>query len=298
MKHESISYKIFKVFNYTFMIGVFIVCIFPYLNVLAKSLNDGNDTMRGGITIFPRVFTWQNYIVLLKDSSMYSAAVVTILRVVIGTAAGLLVQFAAGYSLSHEDLVGRRKFMLFIIIPSFISGGTIPTYILFSKSGLLDNFLVYILPTLMSYYNVIVIRSYIESSIPKSLGEAASLEGAGEVRILWNIILPLCKPILATVALWIAVGHWNNWTTTMYYITDERLYTLQYKLMEVIKESERIQALLRDAQASGNAMEIDVRTTPDALVSAQVIITTVPIILVYPWLQKYFVKGVTLGSVK
>ena len=298
MNHESASYKVFKVCNYIFMCIIFVICIFPYLNVLAKALNDGNDTMRGGITIFPRVFTWQNFSTLLKDTSMYSAAVVTIVRVVVGTLLGLSFQFAAGYALSHEDLVGRKKFMLFIIIPSFISGGTIPTYILFSASGLLDNFLVYILPAVMSYYNVIVIRSYIESSVPKSLGEAASLEGAGELRILWSIVLPLCKPILATVALWIAVGHWNDWSTTMYYITDERLFTLQYKLMEVIKESERIQNLLREAQAAGTAAEINVRTTPDALISAQVIITTVPIILVYPWLQKYFVKGVTLGSVK
>ena len=298
MNHKSTSYKIFLFANYLFMAAVFIVCIFPYFHTLAKALNDGNDTMRGGITFYPRVFTMQNFQVLLADTSIYRAFFISVLRVVIGTVLGVAVQFAAGYALSHQNLPGRRKLMLFIIIPTFIAGGTIPTYLLYVHSGLINNFWVYILPQLMSYYNVMVIRSYIESSVPSSLNDAAAIDGAHELTIMCRIIFPLCLPVVATVSLWVAVTHWNNWTTTMYYVTKESLFTLQYKLMQVVKESERLQALLQAAQASGEDVNVSVKSTPESLVSAQVIITTIPIIIVYPFLQKYFVKGVTLGAVK
>lgn len=298
MKHKSTSYKIFLCANCLLMIAIFIVCIFPYFHVLAKALNDGNDTMRGGITFYPRKFTWQNFAVLFKDITIYKSFVISVIRVVTGTILGVAVQFAAGYALSHEELPGRRKLMLFIIVPTFISGGTIPTYLLFVKSGLLNNFMVYILPTLMSYYNIMVIRSYIESSVPTSLNEAAEIDGAHEFTIMAKIIFPLCLPVLATVALWVAVGHWNDWSTTMYYITNENLFTLQYKLMQVVKESERLQQLLQQAQAEGTVIAESVKSTPESMISAQVIITTIPIIIVYPFLQKYFVKGVTLGAVK
>lgn len=298
MKKDSKTYKVFTVFNYLFMVAVFLMCIFPYLHVLAKALNDGNDTMRGGITIFPRMFTWQNFELLLADPTIYRATILSVVRVVLGTFLGVAIQFAAGYSLAHSDLPGRRKLLLFLIIPTFISGGTIPAYLLMMHSGLLNNFLVYILPTLTSFYNIMVIRSYIEGSVPLALEEAAKIDGANEFTIMLKIIFPISKPVVATVALWIAVSQWNDWTTTMYYITDETLFTLQYKLMQVVKESEKLQKLLQTAQMSGENVTEQVKSTPEALICAQTIITTIPIVLVYPFVQKYFVKGVTLGSVK
>ncbi len=188
--------------------------------------------------------------------------------------------------------------MLFTIIPTFITGGTIPTYILFANLGLLNNFMVYWLPSLYSFYNVMILRSYIESSVPMALREAAKLDGAGEIRTMIQIVFPLCKPVLATVALWLAVGAWNNWSTTLMYITDPDLFNLQYKLMEVIKESERLQQLLQQSQMTGELVNEQVKSTPESLQCAQVIITTLPIVMVYPFLQKYFVKGVTIGAVK
>jgi len=294
----SIGYKIFKLFLYVLMGVIAAMCLVPFLHTLAKALNDGNDTMLGGITIFPRKFTLQNFQVLISDTSLYRAALVSVVSVIFVIITNLGIQFMSAYVLSHADLPGRKKIMLFTIIPSFISAGMIPTYMLFSKIGLLNNFMVYWLPSLYSFYNVMILRSYIEGSVPTALLEAAKLDGAGEVRIMMQIVFPLCKPVLATVALWLAVGSWNNWTTTLYYITDSDLFNLQYKLMEVVKESERLQQLLQQAQMTGEVVTDQVKSTPESLQCAQVILTALPIVMVYPFLQKYFVKGVTIGAVK
>lgn len=294
----SKSYKVFTFFLYIIMAVIIAVCLLPFLHTLAKALNDGNDTMRGGITIFPRVFTLKNFKILLSDTSLYQATLVSIASVICVIITNLGVQFMSAYALSHTDLPGRKKIILFTIIPTFITGGMIPTYILFVNLGLLNNFMVYWLPTLYSFYNVMILRSYIENSVPTALMEAAKLDGASEWRVMVQIVFPLCKPVLATVALWLAVGSWNNWSTTLYYITDSELFNLQYKLMQVIKESERLQQLLQQAQMTGEVVTDQVKTTPESLQCAQVIVTVLPIVMVYPFLQKYFVKGVTLGAVK
>jgi len=182
-----------------------------------------------------------------------------------------------------------------------LSGGLIPGYILFSNIGLLNSFWVYVLPGLWNFYNVIIIRSYIQSSISDSIIEAARIDGAYEWTLFSRIVMPLCKPILATIVLWVAVGSWNEWTSTLYYIQNPDLYTLQYKLMQTLKESERLTALLQEAVRNGGDIESIARrmkVTPESIQSAQIIVVTLPIIAVYPFLQKYFVKGITLGSVK
>lgn len=298
MKKSSTSYRIFNIVNWTFMFLIVVVCVFPYLHTLAKALNDGNDTMLGGITVYPRVLTFQNFQVLFEDIAMYKSFFVSVARVVLGTVLGIVVQFSAAYALTKTNLKGKKGIMLFFTIPMFFSGGMIPTYLLFVKIKLINNFWVYILPMLASYYNVMVIRSFISQSVPSGLMEAASLDGASEVRILWQIVFPLSKAVLATVALWVAVGHWNAWTDTMYYVTDESLFPLQYKLMQVVKESERLKVLIQEAALKGESVGAEVKSTPESLVAAQVIITTIPIVILYPFLQKYFVKGVVLGAVK
>lgn len=298
MKKMSKSYKIFTISNYIFMAIVLVICLVPFLHTLAKALNEGNDTMRGGITIVPRVFTLQNFTILLSDSSLYRAAMVSLARVVCGVLIHLSTEFMGAYAFSYTDLPGRRAIMLFVLIPSFISAGTMPTYLLMSNIGLLNSFWIYVLPGMFSFYHVTIIRSYMESNIHESLKEAAKLDGAREFTIMSRIVFPLCKPVLATVALWIAVAQWNDWSVTLKYITDSRLFTLQYKLMQVIKESERIEALLKEAQMTGEIVNETIKSTPESLQAAQVIVTILPIVMVYPFLQKYFVKGVTLGAVK
>lgn len=299
MKTRNSSYKFFSACNWIFMIGIFLIMLLPYLHVLAKALNDGNDTLLGGLSFWPRKFTWVNFSVLLKDESMIRAFVLSVIRVVLGTLLCVAVQFASAYVLSKRTLPGGKYLMLFLAIPMFFSGGLIPTYILFVNLKLINNFWVYIIPMVCSYYNVLVLRSYIVSSVPESLSEAAYLDGAGELKTMWKIVFPLSKPVIATVALWIAVGHWNDWNSTLMYVTKPDLYTLQYKLMQLIKESERIQSLVQDAAMSGSTeANLNIQATPDSLISAQVIVTTLPIIMVYPFIQKYFMKGITLGAVK
>lgn len=301
MKNEGIGYGIFQVVNFLVMIGIILISLVPYLNVLAKALNEGNDTLRGGITIFPRVFTWDNFKVLLSDESLILATGVTLAKVALTTVGSIIVQFMAAYALSRPGLWGLKGVNIFFLVTMYIGGGLIPNYILFSKMGLLNNFWVYVLPCLWSYYNVIIIRSYIQSNIPDSVIEAAQIDGAQEGTLFVKIVMPLCKPILATIVLWVAVGSWNEWTLTLYYITNPDLHTLQYKLMQTLKESERLTALMQEAAQKGEDIETlakQMKATPESIQSAQVILVTLPIICAYPFLQKYFVKGVTLGSVK
>lgn len=301
MKNEGVGYAIFQVFNFLFMIGIILICLLPYLNVLAKALNDGNDTLRGGVTIFPRMFTLENFKVLLSDSSLLLATGVTLAKVTLQTVGSIIVQFMTAYALSRKNLWGLKAINVFFLVTMYISGGLIPNYILYSKLGLLNNFWVYVLPGLWSYYNVIIIRSYIQSNIPDSVIEAAQIDGAREGTLFIKILLPLSKPILATIVLWVAVASWNEWTTTLYYITNPDLHTLQYKLMQTLKESERLTALMQEASQAGGDIETlakQMKATPESIQSAQVILVTLPIICAYPFLQKYFVKGVTLGAVK
>lgn len=298
MRKESVSRKIFKVCNVILMILLVVIMVFPYINILAKSLNEGTDTARGGITILPRVFTWENYVTVFKHKGFLRASIVSVSRVIMGTLAALLVQLMAAHVFTHKELVGRGKLLVFLMIPMYFGGGLIPTYIFYSNTGMLNNYLLYVLPSAFSLYNMIIIRSYM-NTLPDGLKEAASIDGASEYTILWKIVIPLCKPIIATIALWSAVGLWSDWTTTMYYFTKKDMYTLQYLLVQVLKESERVQAMLAEAALRGEEIDTDKFTvTGEAVRCAQIIITTIPIVITYPFLQKYFIQGVTLGAVK
>ena len=297
-RKESLSRKIFVVSNTTIMIFLIVIMVFPYLNVLAKALNDGMDTSRGGITIFPRIFTMENFETVVLDKAFPRAAMVSVVRVVVGTILALLVQFMTAYVFVHKDLVGRGKILAFFMIPMYFSGGLIPTYILLSKMGLLNNFLLYVVPNCFSLYNMIIVRSYMQS-LPAGLMEAGKIDGASEFTIFAKIVVPLCKPILATIALWTAVGYWCDWTTTMYFFTKKKMHTLQYILMQLLKETERIQAMIKEAAMRGEDIDtLNISITTESIRCAQLIVTTIPIIMVYPFLQKHFIRGVTLGAVK
>ena len=295
---KSSAYKAFTVFNFAFMILIIVIMLYPYLSVLAKAFNESADTARGGITIFPRKWTLYNFKTIIGEASFIKSVIVSVTRVFTGVVLGLYVQFTAAYALTRKKFPFKGFILMLFVIPMYISAGQIPTYVLYSKIKLLNTFWVYILPVLFSFYNITVIRTYMQTTIPDSLYESAFLDGANEITIFWKICLPLCMPILATVALWIMVQHWNDWTTTLYYIRKPSLYTLQYKMMELVKESERLQKLVEAAREMGQEVDSASAPTSDALTSAQIIVTTVPIICVYPFLQKYFVKGVMLGAVK
>lgn len=294
------GYAVFTVFNYIFLILLALVMLVPYLHVVAKAFNESADTMKGGIVIWPRKFTLDNFMLLFKDPGLLSAIRVTVSRIGLGLVGGLLVQFMTAYGLSRPNMPFKKAITMYFVIPMYIGGGLIPTYILFSKIHLLNSFWVYVFPMLFVMYNCIIIRSYISSSVPHAVVESAYIDGASEIQCFWKVVLPLCKPIIATVSLWIAVSHWNAWSDSLYYIRSSKLQTLMYKLTQLLKESERFEQMMREAAKSGSIADAakNRTITQDSVVSAQIVITTLPIIMVYPFLQKYFINGVTVGAVK
>ena len=296
-KKDSLSRKIFYVCLIIFFFLMMATVLFPYLNILAKALNEGSDTSKGGILIWPRVPTLENFATVLRDEDIVRAFFNTVCIVILATLVRVLIQYITAYVFLDTRFIGRQFLLYMFMIPMYFGGGLIPAYMLYSKLGLMNNFMVYIIPGCFSVYNMIIIRSYLKS-IPKSLAEAAKVDGANDIFIAFRIYMPLAKPVLATVSLWCAVGAWNNWTTTLYYVTDKSLYTLQYVLMQVLKEASRIQTLINEAALRGETLEIVSKVTTESIQCAQLMITTLPIVMVYPFLQKYFIQGVTMGSVK
>jgi len=278
-----------------FMIFIIIVTLYPFLNVTAKSFNDPIDTVKGGVHIFPRVFTISNYTGLFEGGSNLPAAFRTsVLRTLIGTVSGLLCCAMFAFALSRADFMFRRSFTIILVITMYVGGGLIPEYLLIRNLKLINSFWVYIIPGLINAFNVIVIRAFMDT-IPFSLQESAKMDGANDITIFFKIILPLCKPVLATVALFIAVGQWNSWFDTYLYArSSPELSTLQFELMKI----------LDSAQSVGSATDIyseglrSAKRNPEAIKMAITVIATVPILIVYPFLQKYFVSGITLGAVK
>ncbi len=292
---RSLGEKIFSVVNAIIMVLICVISVYPYLNQLAISLNDGRDAMAGGITIIPRDFTWENYVTLFSNPSFMQAAKISVLRVICATTLALLVTYAAAYGLTRRGLPYRKFLTLFLMLPGYIPVGTIPSYINISNMGLLDNFWVYILPGLFGFYNMIIIRSYLQE-LPPEMEESAKIDGANDLIIMFRIIFPMTLPVVACVALWVSVGAWNDWTSTLIYVTDPELHTLQYLMMRLVKEAETAnQMSMQSAMSKGQNVP---RVTGDTVKAATLIVTTLPILMVYPFLQKYFIKGINVGAVK
>jgi putative aldouronate transport system permease protein len=277
------------------MIYILVITLYPFLNVVAISFNDPIDTVKGGVTIFPRSFTIRNYTGLFEaGTNLPTATRISILRTVIGTFTAVLCCSMYAYTLSRKDFIFRKPFAIVLVITMYVSGGLIPEYMLIRNLGLINNFGVYIIPGLVHAFNVIVIRSYIDT-IPASLQESAKIDGANDLVIFFRIIMPLCKPVLATIALFVAVGQWNSWFDTYLYARASReLTTLQFELMKVLQSAQTVGAAV-DIYSEGLRTA---RRSPEAIKMAITVIATVPILIVYPFLQKYFVSGITLGAVK
>lgn len=285
---------IFDTFVYVFIGIVTIATLYPFLNVLAISFNDSVDTVRGGISIFPRQFTLENYKLIFSYEGLITGFKISVLRTLIGTLAGLVSGSMVAYTLARREFQGRRFVSVFLAITMYVSGGLIPGFILIKNLDLINTFAVYILPGLVSAFNIFIIRSFIDG-IPYALQESAKLDGANDFTIYWRVILPLTKPALATVALFLAVGQWNSWFDTyLYNGSNDSLTTLQYELMKVLQSTTTNSNNIRGE----NMSQLMSQVSPDAVKMAITIIATVPILIVYPFLQKYFVKGMTLGAVK
>lgn len=286
----------FTVVNGLIMIATIVVMIYPFWNTIAISFNDAQDTLRGGITLFPRVFSLYSYESVFKNDLMLTAAINSVLRTLLSTVLGVGISALVAYVLSRRELIGRKFITGYFLVTMYISAGLIPTYFLIKDLHLLNTFAVYVIPGLLSVFNVIVVKSFIQE-LPDSLTEAAMVDGAGYFRCFWQIVLPCCKPVLATVALWCAVGAWNQWFDTFLYASSrENLTTLQYEMMKLLSSS--MQTGRDESSIFGSGDQVTNTITPASIRAAVTIVASVPILVVYPFLQKYFVKGVTLGAVK
>lgn len=293
---NGIENVIYTTLSTIFLIALAIVTIYPILNTLAVSLNDATDTLRGGIYLWPRKWTFYNYHTIWATQKLGSAFAVSVARTVVGVVIDVALTSMVAYTLTRKDFVLGKFVTMLYILTMYINAGLIPSYMINKTFGLLNNFMVYVIPGAVSAFNLIVVRTYMKT-IPGSLHESAEIDGAGEFTIYIKIMLPLSLPVLATVTLFSAVGQWNQWFDTMIYCSRSRnLHTLQYKLMAALQtamnQSGTSTANVANAEAASN------QVTPVSIRAATTIVAAVPILVVYPFLQKYFVTGMTMGSVK
>lgn len=291
-RKKSIADWIFVTCNTIFMISFVIITLYPVLNTLAISLNDGIDAVRGGIHLIPRKFTWQNYYTVLHKQNMVTGAYITVLRTIIGTLLALVSNALLAFIVSRKRFLFKSQLSLFWVITMYVNGGLIPVFLLYKNLHLTGTFWVYIVPGAVSAFNMLVLRTYM-MGLPDSLEESAQLDGAGYMTIFAKIISPLCKPVYATVALFVAVGQWNSWFDAMLYNRmSDKYTTLQYELMKLLSSVMQQSGSADSMRNSANSI------TPASIRAAATIATMLPIVCLYPFLQRYFVTGLTIGGVK
>ncbi|HEY4390177.1 MAG TPA: carbohydrate ABC transporter permease [Paenibacillus sp.] len=294
---DSLGDRIMIICIYTFLILLAISTLYPFLNALAISFNQGLDTSKGGITLWPRVFTLENYDIVFKDHRMMSGFVVSVLRTVIGTFLSILCTAIFAYGMSKRELMGRKYYMVMCVITMYFSGGLIPTFMLIRNIGLMNSFWVFIIPGLIGVWNMIIFRTFFVG-LPAGLEESAKIDGCGNWGTLFRIVIPLSGPVIATLALFTAVGHWNEWFLAGIYISDQKLYPIQTILRQILLSnivSEQASSMDSSSLAHMQSMKT---VTSKSLSMATMMVATLPIICVYPFVQKYFVKGVLVGSLK
>lgn len=287
------SMGIFDYFNYIFLILFSCITIYPFIYILAGSFNQGNDYMRGGVYLFPRIFSLDNYSMIFYDKRLIYGFQNTIARTAIGTVAGVIFTALVSYGMSRGDLPFKKQIYWFNLFTLFFSGGLIPYFLLLKSLGLINTFWVYIFPCLYSVFNMIIFSSFFRE-IPEEIHESAIVDGAGEFTIFWKLYLPLSKPVVATIALWLGVFHWNSFFDSMIFTTKPELQTLQLFLVKLIKEA----SLAQGEAATKVPAQVMSKVSITTIRYAAIVVSSVPIVLVYPFMQKYLIKGAMLGSVK
>ena len=280
--------------NYVLLGLVAFVTLYPMWYVLVISFNDGYDAMIKGIYFWPSVFTLDNYKEFFAGSDWTQAIVVTVARTVIGTSLSVLFTSMVGYAYSRNNLIGRKFYSIVLIFCMYFGGGLIPFYVTLRGYGLLNTFWVYIIPGMLNFFYVMVSRTFF-SELPGEMIEAAKVDGANDLHIFLRLVLPVSLPLLATMALFGAVNHWNAWMDSAYYVQDNSLRTLSYRLMEIINKSTITK--IDGAAAAAQAAEAR-RTTTFSLQCTSLVVCVAPILCIYPFLQRYFVSGIMIGSVK
>lgn len=291
MIKTSTSRRIFCVFNYIFLALLAFTMLYPFIYTLSMSLSTTKAATEMGFHLYPKELSIMAYQMVFKNRDIITSYGNTLFRTIFGTLAGLLVTTLYAYAISRKEMPNKKLFTFVVLFTMLFNGGKIPTYLVLKDLGLLNNILVYILPNLISAYNVIVAKSFFQS-LPSAMHESASIDGAGEFRIFFSIIIPLSMPIIMTLALWMAVFHWNAWYDAMMYMTDNTKITVQCLLQRIIQENNS--ELISQGVINPDAMQY----TSETVKAATIIVSILPILAFYPFVQKYFIKGVMLGAVK
>lgn len=290
--------RVFKVANMFFFIIFTLICVYPFYYLIINSISGNNLSAAGVINWLPRNIHFQNYIEVLKLDGLTLAALVSVGRTVIGTVLTVMASAFLGYMFTQEKMWHRQFWYRFVIVTMYFNAGIIPMFITMKNLHLTNTFWVYVLPAIVQPFNIILVKTFIES-LPKSLEEAAELDGATTLQTFWKVILPSCTPILATVAIFTAVGQWNSFQDTLIYITDQKLYSLQYLLYQYINQASSLAAMVKNnAGGALNLGAVATQQTPTSIRMTVSIIVVLPIMFIYPMFQRYFVKGIMLGAVK
>ena len=302
-RQTQISNIIFDTIIFLVLAFVVVSTVYPFWNTIAISFNDGLDALKGGITLWPRKFTWQNYQKLFITNEIFHAGLVSVSRTALQTVLSVFCTSMLAYALSRKEFVIKKPLTSILVISMYVNAGLIPGYMLIKNLHLLGKYSVYIIPCLVDIFNFILVRTYI-NGLPDSFVESARIDGANEFKIFMRIIMPLIVPSIAMISLFVAVGAWNSWFDTYLYCSNKpKLHSLQYVLMSYLQASQNQSSNANDAgsmalAASSGSTSAGAMATPISIRSSITVVATLPILVVYPFVQKYFVVGMTIGGVK
>ena len=296
-RHAGPGEIAFSAGNYLLMLVFTLLCIFPFYYLFINTISDNTLVSKGLITFFPKGIHFANYKKIFEIRGLVNSLMISVARTVLGTFLTLFGTTFLGYAFSRKELWHRTWCYRFVIVTMYFNAGIIPWYINMKNLGLTNNFLAYIIPGIVSPFSLVLFKTYVES-IPPSLEESAQLDGAGYMKRYFHLIIPLCKPIIATLAVFSAVGPWNSFTDTLFLMTDTKLYSLQYTLSQYLNESNALAESLRQAASDGMQVNLSAVLTPTSVKMTVSMVAVIPILLVYPFFQRYFVNGIMIGAVK
>ena len=296
-RHAGLGEIAFSAGNYLLMLVFTLLCIFPFYYLFINTISDNTLVSKGLITFFPKGIHFANYKKIFEIRGLVNSLMISVARTVLGTFLTLFGTTFLAYAFSRKELWHRTWCYRFVIVTMYFNAGIIPWYINMKNLGLTNNFLAYIIPGIVSPFSLVLFKTYVES-IPPSLEESAQLDGAGYMKRYFHLIIPLCKPIIATLAVFSAVGQWNSFTDTLFLMTDTKLYSLQYTLSQYLNESNALAESLRQAASDGMQVNLSAVLTPTSVKMTVSMVAVIPILLVYPFFQRYFVNGIMIGAVK
>ncbi|WFR59403.1 carbohydrate ABC transporter permease [Anaerocolumna sp. AGMB13025] len=289
---------LFQIFNYTGFALITLICVYPFYYLAINTISANDLSAKGLIRLLPEQIHLKNYIEVLKLKGLPAAVKISLARTAVGTSLTVLASAFLGFMFTQQKMWGRKFWYRFIVITMYFNAGLIPLFITMKTLGLTNSFWVYIIPVIVQPFNIILVKTYVES-IPASLQEAAEIDGASIIKIFAKIILPTSKPILATIAIFAAVAQWNSFQDTLIYVTDQKLYSLQYLLYTYINQASSLATLIKNSAGTAtNVMALATKQTPTSVRMTVTVIVVLPILFIYPMFQRYFVKGIMIGSVK